>query len=323
MKTKITLLFLLGIMIMLAAAFPAFAEQINILDPDNDGTHHYDEVGKIEALFDMSAGSKYETANGVLWQIWDDVAKTVVPLGSDMDGSDGWDLDMAAFEALGDRASVNLQALVVNRQGGTQSILGVIRTPMLTLSTAPDPTNEDPTPDPDPNNVPEIINVPEIMLVVAKGENSESGIIYANFVGFDFHGADEFVFPIDSVTFEWDDAAILSELSQARADIDELGNVIADLKASIEALQSSQGAPATDPSPDPASPINPNTATLAELDTLYRVGESLAQQIIDDREANGPYTEAIDLARVSGISAGMVARWVEDGVLTFEPIDAP
>ena len=47
--------------------------------------------------------------------------------------------------------------------------------------------------------------------------------------------------------------------------------------------------------------VNINTATLAELDTLPRVGPSTAQRIIDYREANGPFERIEDIQNVSGI----------------------
>mgnify|MGYP000587646058 FL=1 len=47
--------------------------------------------------------------------------------------------------------------------------------------------------------------------------------------------------------------------------------------------------------------MNINTAGLAELDALPGVGPATAQAIIDDREANGPFTAPGDLMRVSGI----------------------
>lgn len=47
--------------------------------------------------------------------------------------------------------------------------------------------------------------------------------------------------------------------------------------------------------------VNINTACLAELDALPGVGPATAQAIIDDREANGPFTAPEDLMRVSGI----------------------
>jgi competence protein ComEA len=47
--------------------------------------------------------------------------------------------------------------------------------------------------------------------------------------------------------------------------------------------------------------VNVNTAGLAELETLPRVGEVLAQRIIDYRTANGPFATIDALLDVSGI----------------------
>lgn len=47
--------------------------------------------------------------------------------------------------------------------------------------------------------------------------------------------------------------------------------------------------------------VNINTASAEQLDTLPGVGESTAQKIIADREANGPFSSPEDLKRVSGI----------------------
>lgn len=52
--------------------------------------------------------------------------------------------------------------------------------------------------------------------------------------------------------------------------------------------------------------LNINTATVAELEALPAIGPTIAQRIIDDRTANGPYKQIEDLARVRGVSARTV-----------------
>ena len=49
------------------------------------------------------------------------------------------------------------------------------------------------------------------------------------------------------------------------------------------------------------TPINLNTATLAELDTLPGVGPVLAQRILAAREARGGFKAVSDLRKVDGI----------------------
>lgn len=54
--------------------------------------------------------------------------------------------------------------------------------------------------------------------------------------------------------------------------------------------------------------VNINTASVEQLDTLPGVGESTAQKIIADREANGPFSSPEDLKRVSGIGDKKYAK---------------
>lgn len=50
-----------------------------------------------------------------------------------------------------------------------------------------------------------------------------------------------------------------------------------------------------------AGPVNINTATVDDLDTLPGVGPSTAQAIVDDRAQNGAFASIEDIMRVSGI----------------------
>jgi len=50
-----------------------------------------------------------------------------------------------------------------------------------------------------------------------------------------------------------------------------------------------------------ATRVNINTATLADLDKLPKVGPATAQRIIDYRTKNGPFKKIEDLKNVSGI----------------------
>jgi competence protein ComEA len=61
--------------------------------------------------------------------------------------------------------------------------------------------------------------------------------------------------------------------------------------------------PAASPSPSPAitGRININTAEAPELDLLPGIGPSLAQKIIEYRQAHGPFSCVDDLIQVSGI----------------------
>lgn len=53
--------------------------------------------------------------------------------------------------------------------------------------------------------------------------------------------------------------------------------------------------------PEEFSPLNLNTATAEELEKLPAIGAVRAQNIVSDREANGPFRTVEDVMRVSGI----------------------
>lgn len=57
-----------------------------------------------------------------------------------------------------------------------------------------------------------------------------------------------------------------------------------------------------------AQAVNLNTADAEELDALPGIGEKLADSIVRDREENGPFLSVEDLARVPGISSGVLAK---------------
>ncbi len=59
---------------------------------------------------------------------------------------------------------------------------------------------------------------------------------------------------------------------------------------------------------DRAGAVNVNAADAAALDELPGIGPVLAERIVADRTANGPFVSIEDLDRVSGIGPSLVAR---------------
>ena len=62
------------------------------------------------------------------------------------------------------------------------------------------------------------------------------------------------------------------------------------------------------PSGGATGPVNLNTATLAQLDTLPGVGPVLAQRILDWRTAHGQFASIDQLADVPGIGESRMAE---------------
>ncbi|MEZ4319122.1 MAG: ComEA family DNA-binding protein [Myxococcota bacterium] len=63
-------------------------------------------------------------------------------------------------------------------------------------------------------------------------------------------------------------------------------------------------------------PLDLNTATAGELETLPGIGPVLAARIVVDRAENGPYTALSDLARVSGVGPAVLEGLASEVVVT-------
>jgi competence protein ComEA len=51
----------------------------------------------------------------------------------------------------------------------------------------------------------------------------------------------------------------------------------------------------------PSAPVNLNTATQAQIETLPGIGPKVAQRIIEYRQKNGPFKKIEDLMNVKGV----------------------
>lgn len=66
------------------------------------------------------------------------------------------------------------------------------------------------------------------------------------------------------------------------------------------------------PTPEPErEPVDLNTATAEELQTLPGIGEKRAADIVADREKNGPYRFPEEVTRIDGIGEETVAELLE------------
>ena len=97
-----------------------------------------------------------------------------------------------------------------------------------------------------------------------------------------------------------------------RADLSVI-NRASKLEDGRQILVPTRGKPApttstTTATPDtPTGPVNLNTATLEQLETLDGVGPATAQKIIDYREQHGGFTSVDELDQVSGIGEKRLA----------------
>jgi len=57
----------------------------------------------------------------------------------------------------------------------------------------------------------------------------------------------------------------------------------------------------------PAGPVDVNTASAEQFETLPGVGPATARAIVDDRQRNGPFASVDELERVPGIGPAKLA----------------
>ncbi|WP_448072381.1 helix-hairpin-helix domain-containing protein [Georgenia yuyongxinii] len=121
------------------------------------------------------------------------------------------------------------------------------------------------------------------------------------------------------------DAAEPSAVNLARVLVDgeqvylpAVGEAVPGAGAGPAAAPAAPAGPAGDPAAgrppaaggdgSPAGPVNLNTATAAELDTLPGVGPAIADRIIQWRDLNGPFLSVDDLDAVAGIGPATMER---------------
>jgi competence protein ComEA len=100
--------------------------------------------------------------------------------------------------------------------------------------------------------------------------------------------------------------ADLSQVNRA-AKLEDGRQVLVPIRAPAAAVgaPAAPGAAATGAAP--AQPINLNTATLEQLDTLDGVGPATAQKILDFRQAHGGFGSVDELDQVPGIGEKRLA----------------
>jgi competence protein ComEA len=87
-----------------------------------------------------------------------------------------------------------------------------------------------------------------------------------------------------------------------------LARPVSDGEQLVVPAEGAEGPDAAVPAaPEGDGRVNLNTADLAALDTLPRIGPAIAQRILDWREENGRFTSVDDLMAVPGIGEKMLA----------------
>jgi competence protein ComEA len=87
-----------------------------------------------------------------------------------------------------------------------------------------------------------------------------------------------------------------------------LVNLAAPLADGVQVLVPARGtaAPSSGGVPSPSAPVDLNSATAEQLDSLPGVGPVTAQKIVDYRQAHGPFTSVDGLDAIPGIGPARV-----------------